>query len=52
MEAVFFRLTENETFDSFPMFFPGGKKLVFGSNRDAENPRLTHIYIADLRMSK
>ncbi|MBI5442539.1 MAG: PD40 domain-containing protein [Deltaproteobacteria bacterium] len=41
------RLTRNSTFDSFPMFSRDGKKLVFGSNRDAKNPRQTDIFIAD-----
>jgi TolB protein len=41
------RLTWNQTFDSFPMFSPEGKKLVFASNRDAGNPRQTDIFIAD-----
>ncbi len=41
------RITSNETFDSFPMFNPAGTKLAFASNRDAENPRATHIYVAD-----
>ncbi|MFQ6610500.1 MAG: hypothetical protein ACE5D7_06845 [Fidelibacterota bacterium] len=41
------RVTYNDTFDSFPMFTQDGRKLVFASNRDADNPRATHIYIAD-----
>jgi Tol biopolymer transport system component len=41
------RLTRNETFDSFPMFSHDGKKLVFASNRDAQNPHATDIFIAD-----
>lgn len=41
------RLTYNTVFDSFPMFSPDGKKLVFGSNRDAVNPRQTDIFVAD-----
>ena len=41
------RVTHNDTFDAFPMFTDNGKKLVIGSNRDAENPRATHVYIAD-----
>ena len=41
------RLTNNKTFDSFPVFSKNGKKLVFSSNRDAENPRNTNIFIAD-----
>lgn len=41
------RLTRNKVFDSFPMFSPDGKKLVFGSNRDAQKPRQTDIFIAD-----
>ncbi len=43
------RVTHNETFDSFPMFTSDGKQLVFASNRDAENPRATHIYITDFK---
>ena len=42
------RLTENTTFDSFPVFSKDGKKLAFSSNRDAENPRNTNIFIADV----
>lgn len=41
------RLTHNETFDAFPMFSPDGKKLVYASNRDANNPRATNVYISD-----
>ncbi len=41
------RLTHNTVFDSFPMFSPDGKKLVFASNRNPQKPRATDIYIAD-----
>lgn len=41
------RLTYNDVFDSFPMFSPDGRKVVFGSNRNPEKPRATDIYIAD-----
>jgi TolB protein len=41
------RLTYNTTFDSFPMFSPDGRKLVFASNRDPGKPRQTDIFIAD-----
>jgi Tol biopolymer transport system component len=42
------RLTNNKTFDSFPVFSKDGKKITFSSNRDAENPRNTNIFIADV----
>jgi len=41
------RLTYNNVFDSFPMFSPDGKKLVFASNRNPQKPRATDIFIAD-----
>ncbi len=41
------RITNNQVFDSFPMFSADGKKLVFGSNRNPKKPRATDIYIAD-----
>ncbi len=41
------RITFNTVFDSFPMFSPDGKKIVFGSNRSSQNPHETDIFIAD-----
>ncbi len=41
------RITFNNVFDSFPMFSHNGKKLVFASNRNAQNPRATDIFIAN-----
>jgi Tol biopolymer transport system component len=41
------RITFNTVFDSFPMFSPDGKKIVFGSNRNSQNPHETDIFIAD-----
>jgi len=41
------RITYNNTFDSFPMFSPDGKKLSFASNRNPQKPRETDIFIAD-----
>ena len=41
------RITYNKTFDSFPMFSPDGRKLVWASNRDPQKPRQTDIFIAD-----
>ncbi|UCG12925.1 MAG: PD40 domain-containing protein [Deltaproteobacteria bacterium] len=41
------RITFNNVFDSFPMFSPDGRKLVFASNRNPEKPRATDIFIAD-----
>ena len=41
------RLTWNAVFDSFPMFSPDGKKLVWASNRNPAKPHETDIFIAD-----
>jgi len=38
------RLTTNDTFDSFPVISQNGK-IIFSSNRNAENPRQTNIFI-------
>tara|TARA_Y100000588_G_C14190002_1_gene897600 strand:+ start:32 stop:1096 length:1065 start_codon:yes stop_codon:yes gene_type:complete len=42
------RLTFNNTFDSFPVFSSDGKKIVYSSNRNADNPRQTNIFISDV----
>ena len=41
------RLTFNDVFDSFPMFSPDGRKLVFASNRNPQKPRATDIFMAE-----
>jgi Tol biopolymer transport system component len=41
------RVTFNNVFDSFPMFSPDGKKLVWASNRNPQKPHETDIFIAD-----
>jgi TolB protein len=41
------RITNNTTFDSFPMFSRDGKKLVWASNRNPNKPHETDIFIAD-----
>ncbi len=41
------RITFNNVFDSFPMFSPDGKKLVWASNRNPKKPHETDIFIAD-----
>ncbi len=41
------RITYNTVFDSFPMFSPDGKKLVWASNRNPNKPHETDIFIAD-----
>ncbi len=46
------RLTNNKTFDSFPVFSKDGKQLVYSSNRNADNPRQTNIFISDFFQSK
>ena len=44
-----FRLTFNNTFDSFPVFSSDGSKLVYSSNRNTENKRQTNIFISDVK---
>tara|TARA_B100000809_G_C15120572_1_gene524109 strand:- start:600 stop:1631 length:1032 start_codon:yes stop_codon:yes gene_type:complete len=41
------RLTNNDTFDSFPVISQNGK-IIFSSNRNAENPRQTNIFIGSI----
>ncbi len=41
------RITYNTVFDSFPMFSPDGRKLVWASNRNPQKPHETDIFIAD-----
>ena len=41
------RITYNNVFDSFPMFSPDGKRLVWASNRNPQKPHQTDIFIAD-----
>lgn len=41
------KISENPSFDGFPMFSPDGKKIAFCANRDPKNPRATHVFVAD-----
>ncbi|MCX6831799.1 MAG: hypothetical protein NT028_06630, partial [candidate division Zixibacteria bacterium] len=41
------RVSYNPTFDGFPMWSQDGKKFVFCSNRDNEQPGETNVFIAD-----
>ena len=43
------RLTNNDTFDSFPVISEQGQ-IVFSSNRNANNPRQTNIFIGKIDM--
>jgi TolB protein len=43
------QVTTSGTFDGFPMFSPDGTKLVWASNRHAENPNSTNLFVADWR---
>lgn len=41
------RITFEGTFNSFPMFSPDGRFLVWASNRGSKNPHLANIFIAE-----
>ena len=41
------KVTTHPDFDSFPMFSPDGRKLVWASNRNQTMPGETNIFIAD-----
>ena len=41
------RVSTSPEFDSFPIFTPEGRRLVFASNRHAREPGETNIFIAD-----
>jgi len=41
------QITFNPTFDSFPMFSPDGRKLVFCSNRHNAKAGETNVFVAD-----
>ena len=43
------RLTNNDTFDSFPVISKDGQ-IVFSSNRNAKNPRQTNIFIGKINI--
>jgi Tol biopolymer transport system component len=41
------QVTTESVFNSFPMFSPDGKKLVFSSNRNNHGTHDTNVFIAD-----
>ncbi|MCA9661418.1 MAG: PD40 domain-containing protein, partial [Myxococcales bacterium] len=41
------QITREESFDGFPMFSRDGKHLVFASNRGAEKPGDTNVFLAE-----
>lgn len=43
------QITSDEGFDGFPMFSPDGKKLIWGSGRNAMGERDVNLFIADWR---
>jgi Tol biopolymer transport system component len=43
------QVTFSPEFDGFPMFSPDGRKLIWASNRNADKPTDTNIFVADWR---
>lgn len=43
------QVTFNDSFDGFPIFHPDGSKLLWASNRHADNPGETNLFVADFR---
>ena len=41
------QITYDNTFDSFPMFSPDGKFLIFSSNRNNNGTKDTNIFITE-----
>ena len=41
------QITTESIFNSFPMFSPNGKQLVFSSNRNNGGGRATNLFVAD-----
>jgi len=41
------RITSNEGFDSFSMFYADANKLVFGAARNPQKSRAADMFIAD-----
>jgi Tol biopolymer transport system component len=41
------QITFDSTFDSFPMFSPDGRRLIFASNRQNGGTRDTNLILVD-----
>ena len=47
--ATLEKVTTYDQFDSFPVFSPDGKWLVFASNRGGSQPHETNLFLAQWR---
>ena len=41
------QISYDGVFDSFPMFSPDGKKIIFSSNRNNNGTRDTNLFVAE-----